>query len=129
MARAVEDAGADSLSLINTITGMVIDVGKKRPVLGSVVGGLSGPAIRPVALRMVYEAAGAVDIPVVGIGGISETDDALQFLIAGAAAVQVGTATFLDPSAPVSILEGIRSYISDGGMSDLSEIVNSLELE
>ncbi len=128
MARAVEDAGADSLSLINTITGMVIDVGKKKPVLGSVVGGLSGPAIRPVALRMVYEAAGAVDIPVVGIGGISETDDALQFLIAGAAAVQVGTATFLDPSAPLSILEGIRSYMIDGGLSDLSDIVNTLVL-
>jgi len=129
MARAVEDAGADSLSLINTITGMVIDVGKKKPVLGSVVGGLSGPAIRPVALRMVYEAAGAVDIPVVGIGGISETDDALQFLIAGAAAVQVGTATFLDPGAPVSILEGIGSHMKDRRMSALSEIVNSLELE
>ena len=129
MARAVEDAGADSLSLINTITGMVIDVGKKKPVLGSVVGGLSGPAIRPVALRMVYEAAGAVDIPVVGIGGISETDDALQFLIAGAAAVQVGTATFIDPGAPVNILEGIRSYMKDGGISDLSEVVNSLELD
>jgi dihydroorotate dehydrogenase (NAD+) catalytic subunit len=129
MARAVEDAGADSLSLINTITGMVIDVGKKKPVLGSVVGGLSGPAIRPVALRMVYEAAGAVDIPVVGIGGISETDDALQFLIAGAAAVQVGTATFIDPGAPVNILEGIRSCMKDEGMSALSEIVNSLKLE
>ena len=129
MARTVEDAGADSLSLINTITGMVIDVGKKRPVLGSVVGGLSGPAIRPVALRMVYEAAGAVDIPVVGIGGISETDDALQFLIAGAAAVQVGTATFLDPCAPLNILEGIRSYMIDGGMSALSGVVNSLELD
>ncbi|MFV1956974.1 MAG: dihydroorotate dehydrogenase [bacterium] len=129
MARTVEDAGADSLSLINTITGMVIDVGKKRPVLGSVVGGLSGPAIRPVALRMVYEAAGAVDIPVVGIGGISETDDALQFLIAGAAAVQVGTATFLDPCAPLNILEGIRSYMIDVGMADLSEVVNSLELD
>ena len=128
MARAVEDAGADSLSLINTITGMVIDVGKKKPVLGSVVGGLSGPAIRPVALRMVYEAAGAVDIPVVGIGGISETDDALQFLIAGAAAVQVGTATFLDPGVPVNILEGVRSYMKDEGMSALSEIVNSLIL-
>lgn len=128
MARAVEDAGADSLSLINTITGMVIDVGKKKPVLGSVVGGLSGPAIRPVALRMVYEAAGAVDIPVVGIGGISETDDALQFLIAGAAAVQVGTATFIDPGAPVNILEGIRSCMKDEGMSTLSEIVNSLIL-
>ncbi len=128
IARAVEDAGADSLSLINTITGMVIDVGKKRPVLGSVVGGLSGPAIRPVALRMVYEAVGAVDIPVVGIGGISETDDALQFLIAGAAAVQVGTATFLDPCVPLNILEGIRSYMIDGGMSALSDIVNTLEL-
>ncbi len=129
MARTVEDAGADSLSLINTITGMVIDVRKKRPVLGSVVGGLSGSAIRPVALRMVYEAAGAVDIPVVGIGGISETDDALQFLIAGAAAVQVGTATFLDPCAPLNILEGIRSYMIDVGMADLSEVVNSLELD
>jgi len=112
MALAVEEAGADSVSLINTITGMVIDVKTRRPVLGGVVGGLSGPAIRPVALRMVHEVFRAVKkIPVVGIGGIMEGEHALQFFLAGASAVQVGTATFIDPLAPLLILESLDEYI------------------
>ncbi len=111
MALAVEEAGADSVSLINTITGMVIDVRTRRPVLGGVVGGLSGPAIRPVALRMVHEVFRAVKIPVVGIGGIMEGEHALQFFLAGASAVQVGTATFIDPLAPLLILEYLDEYL------------------
>jgi dihydroorotate dehydrogenase (NAD+) catalytic subunit len=122
MGLAVEKAGADSVSLINTITGMDIDIGSKRPVLGGVVGGLSGPAIAPVALRMVHEVYKAVSIPVVGIGGICDGETALKFIIAGAAAVQVGTATFVDPLAPIKILEGIREYCDteDVGIPELS---------
>ena len=126
MAISVAQAGADSVSLINTLTGMVVDVATRKPVLGSVVGGLSGPAIRPVALRMVYEAARAVDIPVVGIGGISSADDALEFLIAGACAVQVGTASFVDPAVTVRIAEGIERYMIENGIDSLARLVNSL---
>jgi len=127
MALAVEEAGADSVSLINTITGMEIDVGTRRPVLGGVVGGLSGPAIRPVALRMVHEVFRAVGIPVVGIGGIMEGEHALQFLIAGASAVQIGTATFTDPMAPMVILESLDKYLHQERMS-ARELVGSLRL-
>ena len=129
MARAVRDAGADSISLINTITGMDIDIRTRRPVLGRVVGGLSGPAIRPIALRMVFEAARAVDLPVVGIGGISDPGSALKFLIAGACAVQVGTATFTDPAIPVEIARGIRSFLEERGIPSLGEIVGSLVVD
>ena len=111
MALAVESAGADSVSLINTMTAMEIDVATRLPVLGSIVGGLSGPAVRPVALRMVHEVFRSVSIPVVGIGGIMTGEHALKFLIAGAAAVQVGTATFRDPLAPVQVLESVRHYL------------------
>ena len=111
MAQAVEEAGADSVSLINTITGMEIDIRTRRPVLGGVVGGLSGPAIRPVALRMVHEVFRKVSIPVVGIGGIMTWEHAVQFVLAGASAVQVGTATFTDPLAPLRVLEGLRDYL------------------
>ena len=117
IARAVERAGADSVSLINTITGMDIDIENRKPVLGGVVGGLSGPAIAPVALRMVHEVFKAVSIPVVGIGGICDTPTALKFFIAGASAVQVGTATFVDPLAPVNILDGIRDYCAEKSIS------------
>jgi dihydroorotate dehydrogenase (NAD+) catalytic subunit len=127
MARAVEDAGADSVSLINTITGMEINVRTRRPVLGSVVGGLSGPAIRPVALRMVHEVHKAVNIPVVGMGGIMESEHALQFIIAGAAAVQVGTATFVDPVKPVRILRSLEAYLGTEGIS-VRELTGSLRL-
>ena len=127
MARAVEDAGADSVSLINTITGMEIDINTRRPVLGSVVGGLSGPAIRPVALRMVHEVYRAVNVPVVGMGGIMEGGHALQFIIAGAAAVQIGTATFIDPSTPVQILRSIEEYLGPEGIS-ARELTGSIRL-
>ncbi len=127
IALAVQEAGADSVSMINTITGMEIDVTTRRPVLGSVVGGLSGPAIRPVALRMVHEVFKAVSIPVVGIGGIMDGEHALQFLIAGAAAVQVGTATFTDPKAPLRVLESLKDYLLREGMSS-SELTGSLRL-
>jgi len=127
VALAVEEAGADSVSLINTITGMEIDVITRRPVLGSVVGGLSGPAIRPVALRMVYEVFKAVKIPVVGIGGIMEGEHALQFLIAGASAVQVGTAIFADPLAPLKIVESLDNHLQREGTS-VRELVGSLRL-
>lgn len=127
VAFAVQEAGADSVSLINTITGMEIDVQTRRPVLGSVVGGLSGPAIRPVALRMVHDVYKAVSIPVVGIGGIMEGDHALQFLIAGASAVQVGTAVFTDPLAPVRVLESVEKYLRQGRLNT-GDIVGSLRI-
>ncbi|UCF87962.1 MAG: dihydroorotate dehydrogenase [bacterium] len=125
MALAVQDEGADSVSLINTITGMEIDVATRRPVLGGMMGGLSGPAIRPVALRMVHEVYNAVRIPVVGIGGIMEGRHALQFLIAGAQAVQVGTATFTDPLAPLRILETLEDYLREERIA-LPDLVGSL---
>jgi len=128
MALAVEEAGADSVSLINTITGMEIDVLTRRPVLGGVMGGLSGPAIRPVALRMVHEVHQAVNIPVVGIGGIMEGEHALQFLIAGASAVQVGTATFTDPLAPVLVLEALHDYLRRERLTP-GDLVGSLRLD
>jgi len=128
MALAVQEAGADSVSLINTITGMEIDVRSRRPVLGGVVGGLSGPAIRPVALRMVHETFRAVRIPVVGIGGIMKGEHALQFLIAGASAVQVGTATFTDPKAPLKILKSMAEFLSGEGISP-RELTGSLKYD
>ncbi len=111
VARAVVDAGADALCLINTVQGMAIDVRTRRPVLSTVFGGLSGPAIKPIALRMVYQVAGAVDVPVVGCGGIRTGEDAIEFIMAGATAVEVGTATFADPLAPLHVLEGIERFL------------------
>jgi dihydroorotate dehydrogenase (NAD+) catalytic subunit len=128
MAAAVEEAGADSVSLINTITGMEIDIANRRPLLGGKFGGLSGPAIRPVALRMVCEVYGAVSIPVIGIGGIMTAEDAVKFLIAGAAAVQVGTAVFTDPAAPIQILEGIESFLAGEKLAAVGELVGSLNM-
>jgi dihydroorotate dehydrogenase (NAD+) catalytic subunit len=122
MAEAVEQAGADSVSLINTITGMDIDIKTRKPVLGGVFGGLSGPAIRPVALRMVHEASRAVDIPVVGLGGIVEAEHAIKFILAGAWAVQVGTGIFLDPMIPLRVLEGIESFLGSEGLLSLDEM-------
>lgn len=129
VARAVEAAGADAVSLINTILGMAIDIRTRRPVLGMVTGGLSGPAIKPVALRMVYEVAGVVGIPVIGIGGIMTAADALEFLLAGAAAVQVGTACFANPRAPVEVLEGIQAYMEANGITDVRELVGAARRE
>jgi dihydroorotate dehydrogenase (NAD+) catalytic subunit len=121
-ARVVEEEGADSISLINTLLGMAIDVAKMKPVLSTVTGGLSGPAIKPVALRMVWQVARAVKIPVIGMGGIMTASDAIEFILAGASAVQVGTASFIDPQASIKILEGIESYLLQKGFSDIKEI-------
>lgn len=126
MVKAVEEAGTDSISLINTIPGMVIDVEKRRPVLTTITGGLSGPAIRPVAIRMVYEAAKVAKTPIIGIGGIVTANDALEFLIAGASAVQVGTANFLDPEAAIKVLEGIEAYMKRHSIKRVGEITGSL---
>lgn len=122
-ARAVEEEGADSLSLINTLLGVSVDVDTMRPSLSTITGGLSGPAIKPVALRMVWQVANAVKIPVIGMGGIMSVSDALEFLLAGADAIQVGTASFIDPQVSVKILEGIEGYLVKKGFSDIKEIV------
>jgi len=127
IARSVEEAGADALSLTNTFTGMVIDIETRRPVLANTTGGLSGPAIRPLALRMVWETVKEVSIPVIGVGGIMDATDALQFLIAGAKAVQVGTGLFVHPEAPLSIMGGIERYMIDRGFVDIEQIIGSLE--
>jgi len=125
VAKAVENAGADAVSLINTPRGMVIDIDKRKPLLGNKYGGLSGPAIRPIALHMVYSVAGAVEIPVVGMGGIATSSDALQFIMAGASAVEVGTANFTNPSAPLDILEGIEQFMAKEGVSDINELIGA----
>ncbi len=127
MARAVADAGADAVSLINTLIGMAIDPRTRRPRLANVIGGLSGPAIKPVALRMVWQVAQAVSVPVIGIGGISTADDAVEFLLAGATAVQVGTANFYDPSAAESIIQGLRDYLQQQGEDRITDIIGTLQ--
>ncbi|UCD31521.1 MAG: dihydroorotate dehydrogenase [Desulfobacterales bacterium] len=124
----VEAAGADAISLINTITGMAIDIETRRPKLANITGGLSGPAIKPIALRMVWQVAQAVKIPVVGIGGIMTATDALEFLIAGAVAVQIGTANFVNPNATMEIIDGIESYLLERGITRLSDIIGTLEI-
>jgi dihydroorotate dehydrogenase (NAD+) catalytic subunit len=122
-ARVVEEEGADSISLINTLLGMAVDVDRMRPALSTITGGLSGPAIKPVALRMVWQVAKAVKIPVMGMGGIMTWADAVEFILAGATAVQIGTATFIDPQAPVKILDGLKAYLEQKGISDIKDIV------
>jgi dihydroorotate dehydrogenase (NAD+) catalytic subunit len=129
IAQSVEDAGADAVSLINTITGMAVDVATRQPKLANITGGLSGPAIKPIALRMVWEAAQAVRIPVIGIGGIMNALDALEFLIVGACAVQVGTANFVNPRATLEIMEGLRSYLVENNIRDINHIIGSLRTE
>lgn len=128
IAKSVADAGADALSLINTITGMAVDIRSRKPRLANVTGGLSGPAIKPVALRMVWQASRAVNIPVVGIGGIMTADDALEFIIAGASAVQVGTANFVNPSATMEIIDGLSTYLTEMRISSIRELTGSLKL-
>jgi len=122
MARAVEDAGADGISLINTLVGMVIDTHKRKPVLANNIGGLSGPAIRPVAVRMTWQVVRAVNIPVIGMGGIECLDDALQFFIAGAAAIQVGTANFYNPTAATDLVDHLTEYLTEHGLSSPGEL-------
>lgn len=126
-ARIAEGEGADVLSLINTLLGMAIDVKTRRPKLANVMGGLSGPAIHPVALRMVYQVARVVRVPLVGMGGIMNADDAVAFLLAGASAVAIGTANFVDPDAPVHIVEGIREYMTDQGIDSMAGLVGAME--
>ena len=129
IAKRVEEAGADAVSLTNTFTGMVIDIDACRPAIANITGGLSGPAIRPLSLRMVWETVKAVTIPVIGIGGITVSSDALQFLICGACAVQVGTGLFLDPKTPISIIDGIKNYLTDKGLSDVNDVIGSLKTD
>jgi dihydroorotate dehydrogenase (NAD+) catalytic subunit len=125
VARAVAKAGADAISLINTPRGMVIDIAQRRPLLGNIFGGLSGPAIKPIALYMVYTVAGAVKVPVVGGGGITTAEDALEFIMAGASAIQVGTANFSNPRAPLDILEGIEQFMEKEGIKDIAELIGA----
>jgi dihydroorotate dehydrogenase (NAD+) catalytic subunit len=128
MARACVDAGADALSLINTLTGMAIDVRSRRPVLANVTGGLSGPAIKPVALRMVWQVARAVKVPVIGMGGIMSATDALEFMLAGATAVQVGTANFLEPGVAGRIAREMEEYLTANGIDDVCDLIGALEV-
>ncbi len=127
IAESAVEAGADSLSLINTITGMAIDINTRRPKLANITGGLSGPAIKPVALRMVWQVAQKVKVPVIGVGGIFSAEDAIEFFIAGATAVQIGTANFVNPGATIEIIEGIEKYLTDRNISSLSEITGTLD--
>ena len=122
-ARVAEEEGADSVSLINTLLGMAIDIKTMNPLLASITGGLSGPAVKPVALRMVWQVAIHIKIPVIGIGGIMTAYDAVEFILAGASAIQVGTANFIDPQSSVKILDGIESYMLNKGFSDIRELV------
>ena len=123
VARAVEDGGADCVSLINTLIGMAIDVQSRKPILANVIGGLSGPAIKPVALRMVYQVAQAVSIPIIGIGGISTLEDVLEFILAGASAVQIGTANFVDPSLSETLVHQLESYVVEQKLGSLRELI------
>ncbi len=128
IARSVEAEGADSISLINTITGMAIDIETRRPKLANITGGLSGPAIKPVALRMVWQTAQSVKIPVIGIGGIMTAKDALEFLIAGAVAVQIGTANFINTHSTIDIIEGIEAFLMERNIADIANIIGTLEV-
>ena len=127
IAKSVVDAGADSLSLINTLMGMAIDIEKRKPILSIATGGLSGPAVKPVALRMVWQVAKAVSVPVIGLGGIMNAKDAIEFLLAGASAIQVGTANFIDPAITVKIAQGINEYLESHGYKSVTEIIGALE--
>ncbi len=127
MARAAVDAGSDALSLINTLTGMKIDIEKRDFVLANKTGGMSGPAVKPVALRMVYQVANAVDVPIIGMGGITTAEDALEFIMAGATAVSVGTANFINPTATVDVIEGIKAYMERHQIEDIQELIGCVK--
>ena len=123
IAKAVESAGADAVSLINTVLGMAIDIEKQKPVISTKTGGMSGPAVKPLALRMVWQVAHAVNIPVVGLGGIMKAEDAIEFLLAGATAVEIGTANFIDPAITVKVAKGINEYLDRKGYKSVNEII------
>ncbi len=127
IARAVEAEGADSVSLINTLMGMAIDIEKRKPMLSINTGGLSGPAVKPVALRMVWQVAKAVGIPVVGLGGICNANDAIEFMLAGASAIEIGTANFLDPQVTVKVKNCINEWLDKHGCKSVTEIIGQLE--
>lgn len=128
IARAAEGSGADSISLINTMLGMAVNVDTKRPVLSTITGGLSGPAVKPVALRMVWQVANSVKIPVIGLGGIMNWKDAVEFILAGASAVQIGTANFIDPCVTIKIIDGISNYLDKYNYNTISDIIGALEV-
>ena len=128
IARAVEAEGADSISMINTLLGMAIDAEKRRPVLSTITGGLSGPAVKPIALRMVWQTAQAVKDPIIGMGGIASATDAIEFLLAGASAVEVGTYNFVDPSVTTQIVDGIEDYMRRYGFTDIQDLIGALQI-
>lgn len=128
MARAAEANGADSVSLINTLLGMAIDAEKRKPILSTITGGLSGPAVKPIALRMVWQTANAVKIPVIGLGGIMNWKDAVEFILAGATAIQIGTANFIDPAITVKVEEGINDYLNRHNYQSVNDIIGALEI-
>lgn len=128
VARAVEAEGADSISMINTLLGMAIDAEKRRPVLSTITGGLSGPAVKPIALRMVWQTAQAVKVPIIGMGGIASATDAIEFLLAGASAVEVGTYNFVDPSVTTQIVDGIEDYMRRHGFTDIQDLIGALQI-
>ena len=128
IARSVESAGADSVSLINTLLGMAIDAERKRPVLSTITGGMSGAAVKPIALRMVWQVANAVKIPVIGLGGIMNWKDAVEFMLAGASAIQIGTANFIDPCVTLKVIDGINDYLERHGYKSAKDIIGALEV-
>lgn len=127
MAKAVETAGADAISLINTLTGMVIDINTRKPLLGNITGGLSGPAVKPIAVRMVWQVAKAVNIPIIGMGGITCAEDAIEFILAGASAVAIGAYNFVEPSALQIITDGIADYMQKHNIEDINELVGAIQ--
>ena len=128
IARAAEESGADSVSLINTLLGMAIDAERKRPILSTITGGMSGAAVKPIALRMVWQVAKAVNIPVIGLGGIMDWRDAVEFMLAGATAIQIGTANFIDPAVTIKVEDGINNYLERHGCKSVKEIIGALEV-
>lgn len=128
IARAVEAEGADAVSLINTLLGMAIDIKKKRPILSTVTGGLSGPCVKPIALRMVWQTYNAVKIPIIGMGGISSWEDAVEFILAGSSAIQIGTYNFIDPAISEKVVEGIAEYMETNNIANINDLIGSLQL-
>jgi dihydroorotate dehydrogenase (NAD+) catalytic subunit len=124
---AAQEAGADCISLINTLTAMVVDIETRRPRLANITGGLSGPAIKPVAVRMVWQVAQVAKVPVIGIGGIMKAEDALEFFIAGASAVQIGTANFINPHVTMDVIDGIETFLAERNIASISDIIGTLE--
>lgn len=128
IAKAVEGEGADAVSLINTLLGMAVDINKRRPVLSTVTGGLSGPCVKPIALRMVWQTYNAVEIPVIGMGGISSWQDAIEFILAGSSAIQIGTHNFIDPTISVKVVDGIKEYLDKNNINSITDLIGALQV-